>query len=141
MKKRLVGTYHLGPSNIRLYVTDADSGASVVGRPKDGGCLEMMIGVKGALWDYCVASLLHEALEHEMHREGCGWKRTFDWTDATDSYLFVMSHVIFDKCVASCSIFMVACMSDFQLAWKAMNAKARPVRRKRKRGRGKEVEK
>lgn len=117
----LVGTYQLGPENVRLFVTDAKSGASFDCRPADKGCARLDIGIMNPSWSYCVGSLLHEAMEHTMHREGCGHKRTRDWTDATDTFLFVMNHLTFDRCVAVVAMFMIDCMADFGVAWKKSN--------------------
>jgi len=117
----LVGTYTLGPENVRLFVTDAESGASFDCRPEDKGCGIISVGVKTRDWAYCVGSLLHEAMEHTMHREGCGHYRTRDWTKATDVFLFVMSHITFDKCVAVVAPFMIDCMGDFNAVWKKAN--------------------
>lgn len=117
----LVGTYTLGPENVRLFVTDAESGASLDCRPADKGCAIISVAVKNNDWIYSVGSLLHEAMEHTMHSEGCGHYRTRDWTKATDVYLFVMSHITFDKCVAVVAAFMVDSIADFSAAWKKAN--------------------
>lgn len=116
MKPIYLGTYKLGPENVRLEADFGSASSEVLIAPTDHGCARMVIGCND-VWSRVVGGLLHEAIEFRLHRQRCAFERSHTLTCEPSRYVFIISHVEHDEMARDVGDFMAVAFSALERAY------------------------
>lgn len=103
-KTEKLGTFSLGHENIELWVDPRLGGGTVTIQPDERALTRITVGPHDTLSEL-VATLLHEALELALSREGCRFCSDRSSDNAADCVFFA-DHQMFDRAVASSGAFL-----------------------------------
>lgn len=122
MKRKSLGTFCLGPENVRVFA-DHDTGDSECRlHPDDKGCATMTIGCH-APWYRVLGGLMHEAMEFRLHRQRSAWEQCGTLSQDAGRYLFIMSHVDLDEVAKDIGYFLEGVYPILKAAYDRKNTK------------------
>lgn len=86
-----VGSFDLGATRVLLYLRRGRGGEYYLRREE---CPYLVIGRDGT-WTEISIWLLHEAFEYAMESNKCKYRKTSDFSGASDSVSFMFTHAQF----------------------------------------------
>lgn len=100
-----LGVFSLGHENVELFVDPRlGSGGQATLCPEEGALTSITVGPHDTLAEF-VSTLLHEALELSLSREGCRFYSDRSSDNAADC-VFHADHQMFDRAVANSGSFL-----------------------------------
>ena len=121
--RKLVGVYHCGGRNVKLFWRRGEGGEFVVA-PSKGGIPEITVGIDGDFWADVVAWLMHEAAEMAAYDLSCRWTPSPDFSYESSGYLFVMNHNQFSDVLARAAMLISKALPDLATIYKKQRRSA-----------------
>lgn len=113
---KLLGTYRLGDTWVRVFVCPNELGGSVFPRPHDKGTPKVTVGLNYP-WPKVISILLHEALELTFSSLSCRLNYDANWISGNAAeYTFLMDHQQFTEAVARVGEFLTEVVPPLQKA-------------------------
>ncbi|GAT33282.1 hypothetical protein TSACC_21695 [Terrimicrobium sacchariphilum] len=114
---RSLGRFKLGFEKVELRIRSGEGGSAAL-CPVNGASGRITIGIETDLWEEVYSVLLHEAMEYALHRNGCSYSPSCDFTNNPGARTFVVDHQKFDLSCRMAGEFITECYSLLLLAWK-----------------------